>query len=112
MKVRALVVSLLVAAGARAAAAQPRACVPGAQVECSCMGGVKSVQVCAGDGASFLPCQCAAAPAASPPPVGAPPPAGPGPLPAPPAAPPPAGAGSLEVSTDAPATISVDGGEV
>jgi hypothetical protein len=89
----AAVASLVVLAGARPAAAEPRGCVPGAQVECGCVGGAKSVQVCAPDGASFLPCQCAAAPA---------------PAPAPAAA----GGAGIDVSASSPAAISVDGADV
>jgi hypothetical protein len=110
MKQLLVVASLLALAGPRAAAAQPGACVPGAQVECACVGGVKSVQVCAPDGASFLPCQCAG-PAAGPPSPAGPPP-GAGPTVAPTPAPAPGATGSIDVSADAPAVISVDGGEV
>lgn len=34
------------------------ACVPGAQVECPCPGGVQGVQVCREDGSGFETCQC------------------------------------------------------
>ena len=37
-----------------------RACVPGASVACTCVGGASGAQVCATDGASLGPCDCAA----------------------------------------------------
>jgi hypothetical protein len=42
----------------RRASAAPSACVPGAQVECACVGGLKSVQQCAPDGRRYLACEC------------------------------------------------------
>jgi hypothetical protein len=100
------------------ALAAERACIPGVQVECSCLGGSKAVQVCAPDGASFLPCQCATsgpppvAPAYGAPPYGAAPPQAYG-APPPGAAPAPiAGDAALDVTAAAPATIILDGGEV
>jgi hypothetical protein len=76
--------------GARAIAAD---CIPGAQVACACLGGESGVQVCAADGKSLGPCECAEpepeppAPAPAPAPVLAPAPA---PAPAPALAPAPA----------------------
>src|SRR5262245_41433072 len=112
MTAQALVVSLVVLGGAGAAVAQTRVCIPGAQVECPCAGGTRSVQVCAPDGASLLPCHCAASPA-TPPSVGPPSPAG-EPTPGFTLAPglPPGAPGSIDVSAPTPATIIVDGGEV
>lgn len=39
--------------------AVPMDCTPGEQRECSCAGGVKSVQVCEDDGAKLGACECA-----------------------------------------------------
>jgi hypothetical protein len=109
----------LLALGASPAEAAERACIPGVQVECSCLGGSKAVQVCAPDGASFLPCQCAAAagppPAYGPAPYGAappPPPAYGAPGPGAPPPPPVSGDAALDVTSAAPGTIVLDGGEV
>ncbi len=38
--------------------AVPQICVPGLQVQCPCLGGSISVQVCAKNGQGFEPCQC------------------------------------------------------
>jgi hypothetical protein len=100
VRVLGAIALLSLAGGARVALAAAPGCVPGAQIECSCVGGTKSVQVCAPDGASFLPCQCAAVPAT------------PAPAPAAGFAPAPAALGVLDVSSSAPAIISVDGAEV
>lgn len=111
----ATVAAALLALGTSPAEAAERACVPGVQVECSCLGGSKAVQVCAPDGASFLPCQCAVA---APPPAYGPTPYGAAPPPvqtygaSAPGAPPPAGSSALDVTSEVPGTIILDGGEV
>jgi hypothetical protein len=38
----------------------PRACMPGEQDECACLGGLSGTQRC-NDGGSFDPCTCGAA---------------------------------------------------
>jgi hypothetical protein len=118
----ALAALLTLAALPGVARAQASRCVPGTQIECSCMGGRKSVQVCAPDGASFQPCQCQgyAAPPANagasgppwppPPPAGAPPP-GPG-WGAPPSAFASSGATGLTITTPGPASVELDGADV
>lgn len=94
--------------GARPARADGRACVPGVQIECSCLGQTKAVQVCAPDGASFLPCQCASATPA--------PPAAPAPVPfgamSAPASTLAPGDAVLDISAALPATITLDDAEV
>jgi len=110
--VAAVLSSLLVLAGAGRAAAQVRLCIPGAQIECPCLGGSKAVQVCAPDGMSLLPCQCAAQP---PPSASAAAPRSMTPAGftiAPAASAAPGLLGSINVSAPTPAAISVDGGEV
>lgn len=61
MCVVVLLATLIVARDARAGG-----CVPGAQTECACADGKRSVQVCAATGDRLEPCQCGQTP---PPPV-------------------------------------------
>jgi hypothetical protein len=91
--------------GSRALAAD---CIPGAQVACACLGGASGVQVCAEDGKSLGPCECAP-PEPAPEPEPAPGPA-PGPEPAPEPAPTPAivapGPAPPPAPTPAPAPVT------
>lgn len=76
---RAVVALLLVGLAGPVFAGDQPLCIPGAQVECACPGGLRGVQVCE-EGTHFAPCQCAQ-PAAPPPQVA------PQPEPQPPAVP-------------------------
>ena len=73
-------------------------CVPGAQVECACGGGVTGFQVCSDDGARFDACHCPAAPPQARPPAPWPP----GPVALPPAYYPATPPGTLAVPPPAP----------
>jgi hypothetical protein len=48
----------VVTSGLVACSSSKSTCTPGAQVTCSCAGGVEGVQVCNADGQSFGSCQC------------------------------------------------------
>ena len=52
--------SLVVEPDVESLGSPPRTCMPGAQAECACLGGIVGVQRC-NDGGSFDPCQCGAA---------------------------------------------------